>query len=60
MAIESGPREYDYSPGYFAVFFHDPDGIKLEIVHVPTDPQLAAEVRRLAERVDELLEGRRP
>ena len=33
--IESGPEEYDYMPGYYAVFFYDPDGIKLEIVHVP-------------------------
>jgi glyoxylase I family protein len=33
--IESGPEEYWYSPGYYAVFFYDPDGIKLEIVHVP-------------------------
>ena len=33
--IESGPEEYFYSPGYYAVFFYDPDGIKLEIVHVP-------------------------
>ncbi len=33
--IESGPEEYAYSPGYYAVFFFDPDGIKLEIVHVP-------------------------
>jgi glyoxylase I family protein len=56
--IENEPAEYDYIPGYYAVFFHDPDGIKLEIVHVPEDPRLAAEVRRLAERVDELLEGR--
>ena len=31
--IESEPREYDYSPGYYAVFFYDPDGLKLEIVH---------------------------
>ncbi len=31
--IESGPREYDYTPGYYAVFFYDPDAIKLEIVH---------------------------
>jgi glyoxylase I family protein len=31
--IESGPAEYDYTPGYYAVFFYDPDGIKLEIVH---------------------------
>jgi hypothetical protein len=21
--IESGPREYDYTPGYYAVFAHD-------------------------------------
>ena len=33
--IESGPEEYSYMPGYYAVFFYDPDGIKLEIVHVP-------------------------
>ena len=31
--IESGPKEYDYMPGYYAVFFYDPDGIKLEILH---------------------------
>ena len=35
VTIESGPEEYDYAPGYFAVFFYDPDGIKLEIVHMP-------------------------
>ena len=34
-SIESGPEEYSYIPGYYAVFFYDPDGIKLEIVHVP-------------------------
>jgi catechol 2,3-dioxygenase-like lactoylglutathione lyase family enzyme len=33
--IESGPQEYGYTPGYYAVFLHDPDGIKLEIVHRP-------------------------
>jgi glyoxylase I family protein len=33
--IESLPREYDYLPGYYAVFFYDPDGLKLEVVHVP-------------------------
>jgi glutathione S-transferase len=35
VEIESGPREYDYTPGYYAVFFRDPDGIKLEILHRP-------------------------
>jgi catechol 2,3-dioxygenase-like lactoylglutathione lyase family enzyme len=35
VEIESGPEEYWYQPGYYAVFFYDPDGLKLEIVHVP-------------------------
>jgi glyoxylase I family protein len=35
VEIESGPQEYTYIPGYYAVFFYDPDGLKLEIVHVP-------------------------
>ena len=35
IEIESGPEEYWYQPGYYAVFFYDPDGVKLEIVHVP-------------------------
>jgi len=35
LEIESEPRSYDYRPGYYAGFFYDPDGIKLEIVHVP-------------------------
>jgi hypothetical protein len=34
--IESGPTEYDHTPGYYAVFFYDPDGIKLELLHRPT------------------------
>jgi glyoxylase I family protein len=33
--LESEPREYEYMPGYYAVFFFDPDGLKLEILHVP-------------------------
>jgi glyoxylase I family protein len=33
--IESEPREYDYTRGYYAVFFYDPDGIKLELLHRP-------------------------
>ena len=34
--IEDPPREYDYVPGYYAVFFRDPDGMRLEYAHVPT------------------------
>ncbi len=29
------PAEYGYEPGYYAVFFLDPDGLKFEFVHVP-------------------------
>jgi catechol 2,3-dioxygenase-like lactoylglutathione lyase family enzyme len=36
--VESAPREYDYTPSYYAVFFADPDGIKLELVHKPDWP----------------------
>jgi catechol 2,3-dioxygenase-like lactoylglutathione lyase family enzyme len=35
VEIETGPCEFTYVPGYYAVFFYDPDGLKLEIVHVP-------------------------
>jgi catechol 2,3-dioxygenase-like lactoylglutathione lyase family enzyme len=52
--IESGPREYDYTPGYYAVFFHDPDAIKLELVHRPAERDLVDEVRRLAARLERL------
>ena len=52
--IESGPREYGYTPGYYAVFFYDPDAIKLELVHRPAERDLVEEVRRLAARVQQL------
>lgn len=39
--LESEPQEYAYLPGYYAVFFYDPDRLKLEILHVP-DLGLAA------------------
>ena len=29
------PAEYSYENGYYAVFFSDPDGLKLEFVYVP-------------------------
>jgi glyoxylase I family protein len=34
VRVLDSPREYpDYSPRYYAVFFLDPDGMKLEVVH---------------------------
>lgn len=35
VEILDAPDEYDYEPGYYAVFFLDPNGFKLELVHVP-------------------------
>ncbi len=40
VAILDPPAEYPrYGPGYYAVFFADPDGIKLEYVYTPRWPQ---------------------
>ena len=36
VPLYGGAREYpEYRPGYFAVYFEDPDRIKLEVVHIP-------------------------
>jgi catechol 2,3-dioxygenase-like lactoylglutathione lyase family enzyme len=36
LALYDSPRDYpEYAPGYYAVFFEDPDRLKLEIVHRP-------------------------
>lgn len=34
--IVDAPKEYDYVPGYYAVFFRDPDGIRIEYVYIPS------------------------
>lgn len=39
LDILDPPAEYpEYAPGYYAVFFADPDGIKLEFVYTPRWP----------------------
>jgi catechol 2,3-dioxygenase-like lactoylglutathione lyase family enzyme len=36
VETESAPKEFpQYVDGYYAAFFYDPDGIKLEVVHEP-------------------------
>lgn len=35
LTVMDAPAEYGYAPGYYAVFFADPDGIKLELAHIP-------------------------
>ncbi|MBV9018739.1 MAG: VOC family protein, partial [Alphaproteobacteria bacterium] len=34
-AIVRGPLTGDWAPGYYYVLFEDPDGIRVEICHVP-------------------------
>jgi catechol 2,3-dioxygenase-like lactoylglutathione lyase family enzyme len=48
VATSSGATEYEaphacleYSPGYYASFFGDPDGNRYEICHRPTSPTIA-------------------
>jgi len=33
--VLDAPAEYQYTPGYYAVFFADPDGVKLELCFAP-------------------------
>jgi glyoxylase I family protein len=33
--ILDAPAEYSYFPGYYAVYFTDPDGLKLEFAYLP-------------------------
>jgi catechol 2,3-dioxygenase-like lactoylglutathione lyase family enzyme len=43
VKMESAPKEFPhYVPGYYAAFFFDPDGIKLEVVHEPTRASLTS------------------
>jgi len=37
------PAEYPYSPGYFAVYFADPDGLKFEFAYAPGYDRYRAE-----------------
>lgn len=55
--IESGPEEYGYTPGYYAVFFYDPDGIKLEVLHRPREGDLVRRVKELEARIEQLEGG---
>jgi len=39
IRVLDDPAEYPhYAPGYYAVFFEDPDGLKFEAVHMPVIP----------------------
>lgn len=37
VTVLDEPKEYpNYSDGYYALYFLDPDGVKIEIAHIPT------------------------
>ena len=36
--VTDEPAEYEYLPGFYAVYFLDLDGIKLEVAHTPGFP----------------------
>ena len=42
IEVLDAPAEYDYLPGYYAVFFADPDGLKYELVYMPPEVLSAA------------------
>ena len=45
------PAEMRYSPGYYAVWFEDPDGMKLELAFTPMqNPTVQAEFKRLTRK----------
>ncbi|MGE0224048.1 MAG: VOC family protein [Acetobacteraceae bacterium] len=41
--IDRGPEERSWAPGYYYFVFEDPDGIRLEINHIPGKGLLATE-----------------
>ena len=42
-AIDRGPLEGDWAPGYYFLVFEDPDGIRLEVNFIPGKGLLAAD-----------------
>jgi glyoxylase I family protein len=41
--VLDAPAEYPYSPGYYAVYFTDPDGLKFEFAYAPGYDRYRAE-----------------
>jgi catechol 2,3-dioxygenase-like lactoylglutathione lyase family enzyme len=47
VTVVDPPAEYpDYGKGYYAVYFLDPDGLKLEGMYFPPKPRRAARKKR--------------
>ena len=52
--IVHGPQEDNFAPGYYSILFEDPDGIRIEVNHVPGKGHLDPNARLpLADTVSE-------
>ena len=51
--IVHGPQEDQYAPGYYSVLFEDPDGIRLEVNHVPGRGLFDTKTQRVGASLDD-------
>ena len=51
--IVHGPQEDAYAPAYYSVLFEDPDGIRLELNHVPGRGLFDTKSQRVGQSLDE-------
>ena len=50
--IVHGPQDDAFAPGYYSVLFEDPDGIRLEINHVPCRGLFDTPTQRVGQSLD--------
>lgn len=51
--IVHGPQQDAFAPGYYSVLFEDPDGIRLEVNHVPGRGLFDTATQRVGASLDE-------
>ena len=51
--IVHAPREDAFAPGYYSVLFEDPDGVRLEVNHVPGRGVFDTKTQRVGASLDE-------
>ncbi|WP_372783855.1 VOC family protein [Phenylobacterium sp.] len=50
--VVHGPQEDAFAPGYYSILFEDPDGVRLEINHVPGRGLFATESQTVGASLD--------
>jgi catechol 2,3-dioxygenase-like lactoylglutathione lyase family enzyme len=51
--IVHGPQDDAFAPGYYSVLFEDPDGVRLELNHVPGRGLFDTPTQRVGGRLDD-------